>query len=88
VQVSAECDGIGTCDEGETMLRADELTVVHHDDTVTRFTDVRYTLGRKGLHVVMATGEEIIFPQHEVLTTQARTAAIEAPGKGEYAIAA
>jgi len=38
--------------------------------------------------VVMATGEEIIFPQHEVLTTHARTAAIEAPVKGEYAIAA
>ena len=70
------------------MLRADELTVVHHDDTVSRFTDVRYTLGRKGLHVVTATGEEIVFPQHEVLTTHARTAAVTASGKGDYAIAA
>ncbi|MEV6633100.1 hypothetical protein AB0M54_20355 [Actinoplanes sp. NPDC051470] len=58
------------------MLRADELTVVHHDDTVTRFTDVRYSLGRRGLHVVMATGEEIVFPQHDVLTTHALSAAI------------
>jgi hypothetical protein len=74
--------------EGGTMLRADELTVVHHDDTVTRFTHVRYTLGRRGLHVVMATGEEIVFPQHEVLMTHARTAASTAPVKGEYAIAA
>ena len=44
------------------MLRADELTVVHHDDSVSLFTDVRYTLGRSGLHVVLATGEEIVFP--------------------------
>ena len=57
------------------MLRADELTVVHHDDTVTRFTDVRYTLGRRGLRVLTATGEEILFPQHDVLTTHAVTAA-------------
>jgi hypothetical protein len=58
------------------MLRADTLTVVHHDDTVVRFTDVRYTLGRKGLHVVTATGEEIVFPAHEVLMTRTRTAAV------------
>ena len=57
------------------MLRADDLTVVHHDDTVRRFTDVRYTLGRHGLRVVLATGEEILLPAHEVLTTHARTAA-------------
>ena len=57
------------------MLRADDLTVVHHDDSVSHFTDVRYTLDRCGLWVILATGEEIFFPQHEVLTTEARTAA-------------
>lgn len=70
------------------MLRADELTVVHHDDSVSRFTDVRYTLGRRGLRVLTGAGEEIIFPQHEVLTTHVRTAARTSPGKGDYAIAA
>ena len=54
------------------MLRADELTVVHHDDTVSRFTDVTYTLGRDGLRVVTAAGCERHFPRHEVLTTHAR----------------
>jgi hypothetical protein len=57
------------------MLHADELTVLHHDDTVHRFRDVRYTLSRAGLRVVLATGEEILFPQHDVLTTHARVAA-------------
>jgi hypothetical protein len=51
------------------MLRADELTVVHHDDTVSRFTDVTYTIGREGVRVVTATGDEKAFPQHDVLTT-------------------
>jgi hypothetical protein len=69
------------------MLRADELTVVHHDDSISRFTDVRYTLGRRGLHVLLATGEEIVFPQHEVLTTRADTAA-GTDEKSAYAIAA
>ena len=69
------------------MLRADDLTVVHHDDTVSRFTDVRYTLGRRGLRVVLATGEEILFPQHEVLTTHARTAATTSR-RAAYAMAA
>jgi hypothetical protein len=53
------------------MLRADELTVVHHDDTVSRFTDVTYTLGRDGLRVVTATGDETAFPRHDVLSIQA-----------------
>ncbi|MFG1604504.1 hypothetical protein [Actinoplanes sp. NPDC049265] len=69
------------------MLRADELTVVHHDDTVTRFTDVRYLLGRRGLRVVTATGEEILFPRHDVLTTYAESAAI-VHNKLDYAKAA
>lgn len=54
------------------MLRADELTIVHHDDTVSRFTDVTYTLSRDGLLVVTAAGGEHYFPSHEVLTTHAR----------------
>ena len=53
------------------MLRADELTIVHHDDTVSYFTDVTYTLGRDGLRVLTATGDEKAFPGHEVLTTHA-----------------
>ena len=51
------------------MLKADELTVVHHDDTVSRFTDVTYTIGREGLRVVTAAGDEKAFPRHDVLTT-------------------
>ncbi|HET6479467.1 MAG TPA: hypothetical protein VFG35_05395 [Actinoplanes sp.] len=54
------------------MLRADELTVVHHDDSVSRFVDVRYTLGREGLWLVTAGGGEHRFAPHEVLTTHAR----------------
>ncbi|MET0426612.1 MAG: hypothetical protein ABW046_22285 [Actinoplanes sp.] len=54
------------------MLTADELTVVHHDDTVSRFLDVRYTLGRDGLRLVTSAGRERHFPSHEVLTTHTR----------------
>ncbi|MEU8228603.1 hypothetical protein AB0C12_03255 [Actinoplanes sp. NPDC048967] len=55
------------------MLRADELTIVHHDDTVSHFTDVTYTLTRQGLRVFTASGDEKAFPGHDVLTTHART---------------
>lgn len=51
------------------MLRADELTIVHHDDTVSHFTDVTYTLNREGLRLLTATGDEKAFPGHDVLTT-------------------
>ena len=54
------------------MQRADELTVVHHDDTVSRFLDVTYTLGRDGLLLITGDGSERYFPRHEVLTTHAR----------------
>jgi hypothetical protein len=54
------------------VLHADELTVVHHDDTTSRFTDVSYTLDRAGLRVVTAGGDEQAFPVHDVLTTHAR----------------
>jgi hypothetical protein len=53
------------------MLRADELTVVHHDDTVSRFVDVTYTIGSEGLRVITASGDEKAFPRHDVLTTHA-----------------
>jgi hypothetical protein len=53
------------------MLKADELTVVHHDDTVSRFTDVTYTIGAAGLRVITASGDEKAFPRHDVLTTHA-----------------
>ena len=54
------------------MQRADELTVVHHDDTVSRFLDVTYTLSRDGLRLITAGGSERHFSRHEVLTTHAR----------------
>ena len=54
------------------MIRADELTVVHHDDTVSRFTDVRYTLSREGLRLITAGGSERRFARHDVLTTHVR----------------
>jgi len=53
------------------MQRADELTVVHHDDTVSRFMDVTYTLSRDGLRLVTSAGSERLIPSHEVLTTHA-----------------
>ena len=53
------------------MQRADELTVVHHDDTVSRFHDVKYTLGRDGLRLIAGDGRERHFARHEVLTTHA-----------------
>jgi len=51
------------------MQRADELLVVHHDDTTSTFTDVHYTLDRTGLRVTTADGAERVFPRHEILTT-------------------
>jgi len=56
------------------MQHADELTIVHHDDTVSRFTDVTYTLTRDGLRLLTATGDEKAFPGHDVLTTHVRLA--------------
>jgi archaeosine-15-forming tRNA-guanine transglycosylase len=69
--------------------RADELIVVHHDDTVSRFTDVRYTLGRAGLRVITADGAETIFPGHDVLTTHVLLAhRLTRPGRDEVVLAA
>jgi hypothetical protein len=50
------------------MPRADTLTVVHHDDTRSRFTDVRYQLHRDGIRIRSDTGEHAIT---DVLMTQA-----------------
>ncbi|GGQ62630.1 hypothetical protein [Couchioplanes azureus] len=56
------------------MMRADELTVVHHDDTVSTFTDVTYMLSRDGLRVLTANGDEKALPSFDILTTHARFA--------------
>ncbi len=53
----------------DTLQRADQLTVVHHDDTESRFTDVSYSLSRAGLRIITATGDEREFPGHDILTT-------------------
>ncbi len=44
---------------GRGMLRADALTVVHHDDSVSEFTDVHYVLDRHGLRVLTAAGDDL-----------------------------
>lgn len=61
------------------MPHADTLTVIHHNDTCTRFRDVRYQLHRDGVQVWTADGEHAI---SDVLMTQAyRTA--PTPSTGE-----
>jgi hypothetical protein len=49
--------------------RADQLTVVHHDDTISHFAEVTYTLAREGLHVIGADGTDTVIARHEILTT-------------------
>jgi hypothetical protein len=39
------------------MQHADTLTVVHHDDTRTLYTDVRYALDRDGVRIRTLDGE-------------------------------
>lgn len=55
------------------MLRADHLSVVHDDDTVTDYDNVRYTITRHGLQILDAAGAETHVPAHQVLTTHAHT---------------
>lgn len=55
------------------MHRADLLTVVHHDDTHTDYTDVRYTLTGAGLRILDADGTETTLTGNDVLTTHAHT---------------
>ena len=50
------------------MPRADTLTVVHHDDTRTRYRDVRYQLVRNGIRIWSADGEHAFT---DILTTHA-----------------
>lgn len=50
------------------MPHADTLTVVHHDDTRTRFKNVRYQLHRDGIRIWSADGEHLVT---DVLMTQA-----------------
>jgi hypothetical protein len=50
------------------MHYADHLTVVHHNDTQTRYTDVRYVLHRDGIRVFSEAGEHDL---RDVLTTHA-----------------
>ena len=42
------------------MPHADTLTVIHHDDTRTRYTDVRYQLVRNGIRIWSEDGEHSI----------------------------
>jgi hypothetical protein len=42
------------------MPHADMLTVVHHDDTRTRYEDVRYELHRDGIRIWSADGEHAL----------------------------
>ena len=50
------------------MPQADMLTVVHHDDTRTRFQNVRYQLHRDGIRIWSAEGEHVVT---DVLMTEA-----------------
>lgn len=50
------------------MQHADTLTVLHHDDTRTHYTDVHYTLNRDGVRVHTPEGEVV---WTEVLNVQA-----------------
>lgn len=54
------------------MLHADELTVVHPDETTSQFFDVRYALHGGGIRVITASGDDKIFPDHAVFTCHAR----------------
>jgi hypothetical protein len=50
------------------MQHADTLTVVHHDDSRTRYRNVRYALHRHGVRILTDTGEHFVT---DVLTTYA-----------------
>jgi hypothetical protein len=50
------------------MPQADTLTVIHHDDTRTRYQDVRYQLVRNGIRIWSAEGEHAF---EDILTTHA-----------------
>jgi len=62
------------------MPHADTLTVVHHDDTRTEYTDVTYRLHRDEIRVWTADGEQL---HADVLMTQAYRSAAPADNPGE-----
>jgi hypothetical protein len=63
------------------MPHADTLTVIHHDDTRTEYTNVAYQLHRDGLCVWTAAGQQ---HHSDVLMAQAyRRRASEPSGPGE-----
>ncbi len=68
------------------MHRADELTVVHHDDSTSRFTDVTYLLDRAGLRVFTAGGAEKAFGAHDILTTYVLLTHQRRPGDASRAV--
>jgi hypothetical protein len=50
------------------MPHADNLIVVHHDDTRTRYQDVRYQLHRDGIRIWSDDGEHVL---SDILMTHA-----------------
>jgi hypothetical protein len=50
------------------MQHADTLTVIHHDDTESRYRNVRYALDRHGIRIQTKKGEHAFT---DVLTTHA-----------------
>ena len=57
------------------MPHADTLTVVHHDDTRTRYEDVRYELHRNGIRIWSSDGEHAITDILMIQAYRQRTAA-------------
>jgi len=67
------------------MPYATTLTVIHHDDTRTRYREVRYQLHRDGVRIFTADGEHL---HTDILMTQAEHLGSEramAPDPGEPA---
>ena len=59
------------------MPRADTLTLVHHDDRRTTYTDVTYRLHRDAVRVWTAGGETL---HTDILMTQAYRRRVAGPG--------
>ena len=62
------------------MPHADTLTVIHHDDTTSRYTDASYQLHRDGVRIWTVDGETV---ETDVLMTQAYRA--QTPGENASA---
>ena len=62
------------------MPHADTLTVIHHDDTTSRYTDAHYQLHRDGVRIWTADGETL---HTDVLMTQAYRRRAGAPVEGD-----